>query len=44
MIDLSQLARIVDIEYHEVLAGACQIYHGLVTRRNAMDINFSCWP
>lgn len=26
MIDLSQLARIIDIEYHEILAGACRIH------------------
>lgn len=39
MIELSQLARIIDIEYHDVLAGACQIYHDKL-RAHLIDGSF----
>lgn len=39
MIELEQLARILDIEYHDLLAGSSQIYHDKI-RAHLLDGSF----
>ncbi len=39
MVELSQLTRILDIEYHDVLQGASQVYHDKI-RAHMLDGSF----
>jgi len=39
MIELAQLARIIDVEYHDLLAGSSRIYHDKI-RAHLLDGSF----